>query len=369
MATQSITSIFLTGRSLLGPLKMIPEGKKKAGLILIRESGLLLLVALLILSLIPGCSSAVSAGTKIKVSGAWDVISPFQRKIVPGFNTIENTQVEVDYSSTALQQVIQGKSDVALLGVDPKPEELKGLRDNVIAYDAVCIIIDANSYAGGEYDQNQTPVRKTIGFQNLTLEDLKQIMQNFITPFGKRWWWTYETWGPTLNLNTGSYSDNESWLTDYKAIFPQLRMMPGKYDTQTLLYQKLGLDEDVIAGAWNNQFTDPKLDAEEEVLSIEYMPGAPYDAGSGDFTYKIGAVSRRVIPVAMQHVPIKVISINGIDPLQDTEAIYNGEYPLSREIHVVTRTDCSPSVSQLVSYLLSPVGQKALSDAGYLPLP
>lgn len=361
--------IFLMGRSRLEPLKKIPRVGNKTGLSLRSKSGLLILVALLIMFLIPGCNSEVSAGNQIKVSGAWDVISPFQRKIIPGFNTINSIPVEADFSSSALQQVEEGKSDVALLGVDPKPDELKGLSDTVIAYDAVCIIIDANSYSGGEYDQNQTPVRKTTGFQNLTLEDLKQIMQNFITPFGKRWWWSYESWGPTLDLDTGSYSDNESWLKDYKAIFPQLRMIPGKYDTQTLLYQKLGLNEDEIAETWNNQFTEPKLDAEEEVLSIEYVPGAPYDAGSGDFTYKIGAVSRRVIPVAMQHVPIKVISINGIDPLEDTEAIYNGKYPFSRKIHIVTRTDCPASVSQLKSYLLSPAGQKALVNAGYLSLP
>ncbi len=37
-----------------------------------------------------------------------------------------------------------------LLGREPAAEELDGLTDTIIAYDAVCILVDENSYTGGE---------------------------------------------------------------------------------------------------------------------------------------------------------------------------------------------------------------------------
>jgi len=318
-----------------------------------------------------GCGSPVSAGKTVLIAGAWDIISPFQRQIITGYQSQSKVELQTKFSSSPIEDVRQGKSDIAILGREPPASELSGLKDITVAYDAVCMIIDTNSYNGGQYSARGTPVRKANGFQNVTTEELKAIMNNFIAPFGLRWFWGdgYYTWKPAFNPATGSYTDNSVWVPGEIAPYPSLNMIPGKYDTQTWLYQVLGSDEKAVAKARNYKYSSENLNAEEEVLSGEYLNLPPFIAGSGDFNWKIGFVSRRVIPIAIQHVPVSVVSINGINPMLDTKAVYDGSYLLSRKIHVITRQNDSPAVSDFTIYLLSQNGQQALAEAGYLPLP
>jgi ABC-type phosphate transport system substrate-binding protein len=331
------------------------------------------ILTLLVLSfaiLLSGCNLAATGSSSVTMSGTWDLISPFQRLVAPAYSSAGTAELQTIYSPSAIQQVRDGESDIAIVGSDPTPAEIKGLKVTVVAYDAVCMIIDANSYTGGISQQNGNPDHKFVGFQNVSTEELKDILTNTITPFGQRWFLEdgYYSWGPTFDATTGLYSDTSSWVQAAKALYPSLNMIPGKYDTQTLLYQDLGLNQSAIAKTWN-QFTDPSLDAEEEMLSVEYPNSAPFTSGSGDFAFKIGFVSRRVIPVALQHCPIDVVSIDGINPMTDSQAVYDGTYLLSRKIEIITRQNCSPATQQFVNYLLSTAGQQTLSNAGYLPLP
>lgn len=329
------------------------------------------LTALSLAFLFSGCILPVSAANTIAISGAWDLISPFQRQIVPAYSSQGQVQIQTSYSSSAIQQVKDGESDVAIVGTDPTTNETNGLKVTVIAYDAVCMVIDANSYTGGISENNGSPVHKFVGFQNVSTEELRDILTNTSKSFGQKWFLEdgYYSWGPTFDTTTGLYSDTSSWVQAAKNIYPSLNMIPGKYDTQTLLYQTLGLDEKLIAKTWNKQFADPSLDAEEEVLALEYPDSAPFTSSSGDFPFKIGFFSRRVIPIALQHCPIDVVSIDGINPMEDTQAIYNGTYVLSRKIEVITRQNASLATQQFVNYLLSQSGQQTLKNAGYLPLP
>jgi len=91
-------------------------------------------------------------------------------------------------------------------------------------------------------------------------------------------------------------------------------------------------------------------------------------SGSGDFNWKIGFVSRGVIPIAIQHVPVSVVSINGINPMLDTKAVYDGSYLLSRKIHVITRQNDLAGSIRFHNLFIIPKGQQALAEAGYLPL-
>lgn len=311
-----------------------------------------------------------SAGPSVKIDGTWDLISPLERQIVPVFNGQSDINIQVNYSSSGIDLVKKGKIDLAITGIEPTSQELPGLKENVIAYDAVCIIVDANSYAGGEYLAGSAPVRKADGFQNLSMDDLKGLFSYPITPIAYKWAWSgnYFSWLPVFDLNKGTDTGVSDWMRKIPNISPQLRFIPGKYDTQTLLYKVLGLDESAIAKTWNKQYSDSMLDAEEEYLAAEYPPGRGYEVGTGDFTYKIGIASRRVIPIALQHVPIKVVSINGIDPLQNTQAIYDGSYPLSRKIYLISSENCSKATSAFINFLLSTKGQQTLSQIGYLPV-
>jgi phosphate transport system substrate-binding protein len=65
---------------------------------------------------------------------------------------------------------------------------------------------------------------------------------------------------------------------------------------------------------------------------------------------------------------VTIIPINGINPLTDPQSIYDGTYPLTREIHVLVRDNGPANATQLVKYLQSNAGQQMLAAAGYLPL-
>lgn len=318
---------------------------------------------------IPGCQEKpLLAGNRIEIGCAWDILG-LSRKIGTELSNRSGISVNFKYLSSPVEKLKRGECDIVLMGKEPGGDEIEGLTDAIIAFDAVCLIIDSNSYLGGEYWMGLNPVSKTEGFRNITTEELKRLFTNSNTPFGQRWFWDrYYSWQPLIDLDT-MHSVISTWIQKPRLIYPSFRLIPGKYDTQTNLYRSLGLNEDEIASTWNGQYTGTNFNYEEEVLAVEYRPGMPFDPESADFPFKIGFTSRRTASIALQHVPIQVVSINGMDPVKNTQNIYDGSYPLSRKIHFVTRAFPSQEVIQLTEFLLSAEGQKLIERGGYLPLP
>jgi ABC-type phosphate transport system substrate-binding protein len=135
-----------------------------------------------------------------------------------------------------------------------------------------------------------------------------------------------------------------------------------------VLYQSLGLDENSLLSSIHS-FTDPQYDQEEEILAYEYNgSGYASSLNAPAFAFKLGFASRQVMTIAPQHVPVDVLPIDGINPLTSPQSVYDGTYPMSREIHILVRQNSSADVMQLVQYLESSVGQQALAEAGFLPL-
>jgi len=143
----------------------------------------------------------------------------------------------------------------------------------------------------------------------------------------------------------------------------------GKFDTQTVIYNALGLDEK-FGVTHNGPYLDPTLHLEQEVVSYEYKDSmySPSQTELQNFVFKLGFASRAVMTVAPQHVPVSAVSVDGINPLTNPQSIYDGTYKFSRKIHLLIRANSPASVLKLVNYLQSTSGQKLLTDAGYLPL-
>jgi ABC-type phosphate transport system substrate-binding protein len=73
---------------------------------------------------------------------------------------------------------------------------------------------------------------------------------------------------------------------------------------------------------------------------------------------------------ALQHgFSLRAISIDGVDPLADPKAIYDGTYPLGRKIYLLARQPLSENAGKVIEYLLSDQGQKGIENASYLSLP
>ncbi|MBE5039277.1 PstS family phosphate ABC transporter substrate-binding protein [Ructibacterium gallinarum] len=66
------------------------------------------------------------------------------------------------------------------------------------------------------------------------------------------------------------------------------------------------------------------------------------------------------------HVPVKLLKINGVMPTQET--MQNGSYPLLSEMYAVTAGGENPNLAALLEWMLSADGQKLLEETGYIPV-
>ena len=317
------------------------------------------LILFVIMPILASCVSGARADNQVSISGAGDLWNLSQALNSQAVNGADIPHVNFNISSNSIDDLKQGKTDAVLLGREPTPEELHGLQDYVIAYDAVCIVIDDNSFDGGSSQE-----QKNSGLQSLTLDNLKAIFSG--TGFN---WNGYYVKNSNIDPGSWLWTDPAvAWLPETKPIVSDFIFPVGKYDTQSALYQSLGLNENSLLSSVTS-FTAPNYDKEEEVLAYEYN-GTNYSTVDGvqNFAFKLGFASRRVMTIAPQHVPVTIIPINGINPLTDPQSIYDGTYPLTREIHVLVRDNGPANATQLVKYLQSNAGQQMLAAAGYLPL-
>jgi hypothetical protein len=335
---------------------------------LIRLQLLTVAMALLVPALFSGCVADNSNSTGLRISGSWDLYSMSAALEANAAQEGGTPSVDMVPSPNSISELKNGECDAVVMEREPTADELQGLKDYVIGYDAVCIVLDENSYDGGTYSQfGSAPLIKNSGLQNLTTGDLKSILS---TDPNQSWQWTGDYYVANGGLDPGSwlatlpdvYWNKTAVSVNFNFFFPE-----GKYDTQTVLYQDLGLNEKDILSQ-RGSYLDTKLNQEDEILSWEYL-GSNYFAtkfGPQKYAFKLGFASRQVMTIAPQHIPVRVLSVDGINPMTDTQSIYDGTYKFSQKIHLLIR-DNDPVPETLANYLLSTAGQKIIANAGYLP--
>jgi len=312
-----------------------------------------------------GCVTRGSQADSIAVAGAGDLYYLSVAINQQAVNSSSIPSLNMQSSPNSIDELKQGKIDAALLGREPTPVELQGLNDYVIAYDAVCIIVDQNTYLGGAVYSGNRPVRKSNGLRDLPYSSLESIFSR------TGWAWDDGFYNGNQDIDDGSYLlniDSIAWIPGDKTLVPSFYFPPGKFDTQTVIYRKLGLNEKALLSNWRT-YTSPRYNKEEEVLSYEYN-NVMYSQQQqkSDFLFKLAFASRRAMTVAPQHIPVNVVSIDGIDPLKNSQSIYDGSYPFSRKIHLLTRQNGPDRATKLADFLLSGAGQQLIAGAGYLPL-
>jgi hypothetical protein len=95
-------------------------------------------------------------------------------------------------STSTIRDLNDGRCGAALVGREPTSDELAGLEDHVVAYDAVVILLDQNSSVGGEWRVGEQPTHKTAGLHNLSSADLKGLFSFWLFAPEKRWAWQGE---------------------------------------------------------------------------------------------------------------------------------------------------------------------------------
>ena len=85
------------------------------------------------------------------------------------------------------------------------------------------------------------------------------------------------------------------------------------------------------------------------------------------FGSPIGYSFRYYVEGITRNENVKIISLNGIAPTK--ENIQNGKYPLASNFYAVYRkANKNPNVETLIEWILSPEGQRIISENGYVPL-
>ena len=316
---------------------------------------------------------------------------PLAAAVKNNFQVSTGIPLTVLPSRTSLQDLAAGRADVVILGREPSQGELTGLQDTVVAYDAVCILINARAYNGGMQQGKDPatgliiPQEKFDGIQNMSLDQVKQFESNILgINHGDKVWYLPTPPFLTFMVYTDPITNvilpdqdvpGQAWGEwDWnQVLFEGENYLTGEFDTQAVLLKKLGLSENLL-NSQQISFASDLYTSEEELISARFEPEAgkvmSQKNSSYPFSFFLRQASRRITVRAIQHgFFLKALRIEGIDPLVDPKVIYDGSYPFSRRIHIISHNPASPQVQKLIQYLLSPQGQKLIAEAEYLPLP
>lgn len=331
------------------------------------------------------CSSASLARPPgVQVVGALDVL-PLAEGMQAEFHQVSGLAIDPITSTTSLAQLKSGQADVALIGRELSPDELQGLDDHVVAYDAVCLLINSRTFTGGIQQTLIPPVQlfnKYVGLSGLTSDDVKGFVSNILHLPNGYWqlhglsagYYDYEAYLDDNGLPVADPSQQVQyvgiWVWNDVALDGEMSTL-GELDTQTALLQKLGYPETDVTRP-GVSLVPTIFENEEELISFRFKIDRLAATPKSDrpFIFYVAFRSRRITVRALEYgFALRAIPINGIDPVSDANAVYTGAYPFSRKIHVLTRQPASVSAQAFVRFLLSPAGQLLIARSNYLPLP
>jgi hypothetical protein len=338
-----------------------------------------------------GCARPPAAPTawRVRVAGARDMQAVVDA-VSGGFATADRKFIEFIPSTDPLADLKAGRADAVLLGREPTTIELMQMEDHVVAYDAVCIVINERTYLGGIQDKylsgaanmHGQPVAKYSGLSNLSLQDLRGLVGKTYRFPNLIWglsgpdagFFTFEPYLDDLGNQTPD-PDNPGWVLGnwvWNGIsVSMMALPPGMFDTQSALLQTLMIPESVLSNP-AIVFLPATYNSEELMISQQFDID-PYEAQSESFQpfdYTMEIASRRVTLAAIRHgFAIRALSIEGVDPLGDPSLIYTGNYPLSRRIHLIIPDPYALPAKLLANFLESAQGQTLLARSDFLPLP
>jgi hypothetical protein len=351
------------------------------------------LIALVLIALLgaTGCEAKPPQAPGLRVTGAYDMI-PLANAVQKEFQQSTKITMTIEPSKTGLQALKSGDSDILILGREPKPDEMQNLQDTIVGYDAVCILISTRTYNGGLQKMDNSlsggliiQQAKFKGIQNFSIGQLKNWVGNLLqVNYGETHWFlnnpayfTFQGYYDPITNAPSVKKDNPKELSGtwvWNAVdFQGENLPPGKFDTQTILLDKIGFSENLLKNV-RLSFVPDLFNTEEELISARFQvqasPQQVAQTSAYPFEFYILQASRRVTVRALQHgFFLKALSIEGIDPLSDPAVIYKGTYPLSRKIHIITRQPVTPDAQKFIDFLISQQGQALISSAQFLPLP
>lgn len=116
----------------------------------------------------------------------------------------------------------------------------------------------------------------------------------------------------------------------------------------------------------------------------DFASHVSYLAATAAIASSVGADQNSIgfggVAYFMRNTEVKLIAIKadrdteGVRPVTDDgsdiniEAVQDGSYPISRPLHLYTRTQASGAVKDFIEWIQSPAGQRVVLEIGYIPL-
>jgi hypothetical protein len=339
-------------------------------------------IGFLILLGLVACSTAKAQSPSPRLVGALDVV-PLALGALEDIKRYTGIEWEVSPSANGIQEVMDGNADAVIIGREPTTQELEKLESHLVAYDAVCFLINSRTYEGGiQVNQTGSVIeyqKRTGGLRDLSLSEIEQHLDNVYRASGERWLWNgfYEEFKATKDSTGRLVKDifnpqysHGFWVRTPVYIYGEA-MQRGKFDTQSNLFQLMGWDDTILENA-DIGYIPSIFESEEEVISFRFIlaPLNPNPVNSSAFNFYLLPASRQVTERALkQGFALRPIRIDGDECVGDAADIYLGRYPLSRKVYLLARRPISTEIAQMVDYLQSPGGQERISQLSYLPVP
>lgn len=252
--------------------------------------------------------SAFMAQDKITVKGSDTMVILTQRwaeRYMSGHSNV-SIQVTGGGSGTGISALINGTTDICNSSRPMKQSEIKKLKERFgsLGVEIPCAKDGITIY-----------LHSGNSVSNLTMDQLKQIY-------------------------TGK-------ITNWKQV--------GGKDSKIIMYSRENNSGTYV------YFKDNVLGGQDYAPSCQNLPGT---------AAVVNAVSKDVNGIGYgghgYSKGVKMCKVNGIDPTK--ENIGNGKYPISRSLYLYLRNRPSGAIKQFIDWVLSPEGQKVVTQVGYFPL-
>ncbi|MDD1736793.1 MAG: phosphate ABC transporter substrate-binding protein [Methanothrix sp.] len=268
----------------------------------------------LLLVFLPTGADAWQRMTTVDISGS-STVMPLAELAAEEFNLMQEVyrvNVKSGGSGVGIVDLAEGRADIAMTSRDLKLEERQRYEtptahfaEQVIGYDAICLVV--------------SPAVYDFGVTSLTRDQVRQIYSGSIV-----------NWAELGGPNLGIFAVGRRPGSGTRDTFNEIIMGSREAETPGVAYD-------------SGESSEVKFSTQRSDNAIGYM----------GYSFVMRGDAR-------------VISLDGIYP--SIENIKNGSYPLARKLYFVTLGRPSSGAMAFIDYVLSPAGQQIAIDNGFIPV-
>ena len=267
---------------------------------------------MMLVLLLTGADGAMRE-TTVVVSGS-STVMPLAELAAEDFNLMQDSyrvNVKSGGSGVGIVDLAEGRADIAMSSRDITLQERQRYEspstrfaEQVIGYDAICLVVSPTVY--------------DFGVTSLTRDQVRRIYSGSIV-----------NWAELDGPNKEIFAIGRRPGSGTRDTFNEIIMGSREAETPGVAYD-------------GGESSEVKFSTQRSDNAIGYM----------GYSFVMRGDAR-------------VVSLDGIYPT--IENIENGSYPLARKLYFVTLGQPSPGARAFIDYVLSPAGQQIAKENGFIP--